>query len=73
MTNRSYQLGDRLLVEVARVDMEDRKVDFDLISSLSEHKDAKKAGKTRKGKASKRKTRGKRKSSGKPGKKNKFR
>jgi ribonuclease R len=73
MSKRSYQLGDRLLVEVARVDMEDRKVDFDLISSLSEHKDAKKAGKTRKGKASKRKTRSTGKSSRKPGKKNKFR
>jgi len=36
MTNRSYQLGDRLLVEVARVDMEDRKIDFDLIASLGE-------------------------------------
>jgi len=73
MTNRRYQLGDRLLVEVARVDMEDRKVDFDLISSLSEHKKQKKAGKTRKGKASKRKTLGTGKSSRKPGKKNRFR
>jgi len=36
MSNRCYQLGDRLLVEVARVDMEDRKIDFDLITSLSE-------------------------------------
>ncbi len=35
MTKRSYQLGDRLQVEVARVDMEERKVDFDLIKSLS--------------------------------------
>jgi len=32
-TNRSYQLGDRLTIEVARVDMEERKIDFDLISS----------------------------------------
>lgn len=36
MTNRSYQLGDRLLVQVARVDMEDRKIDFDLVASLGE-------------------------------------
>jgi ribonuclease R len=30
LTGRSYQLGDRLLVEVARVNLEDRKIDFDL-------------------------------------------
>jgi ribonuclease R len=36
MSKRCYQLGDRLLVEVVRVDMEDRKIDFDLVSSLSE-------------------------------------
>ncbi|MCZ6488858.1 MAG: ribonuclease R [Gammaproteobacteria bacterium] len=58
MTNRSYQLGDRLSVEVARVDMEDRKVDFNLISRLGEHKNKrKKAGKTGKAKVSKRKVR----------------
>ena len=34
MTQRYYQLGDRLLVEVARVDLEDRKIDFDLVASL---------------------------------------
>jgi len=33
-TNRSYQLGDRLMIEVARVDMEERKIDFDLISTI---------------------------------------
>ncbi len=33
LTNRSYQLGDRLVIEVARVDMEERKIDFDLISA----------------------------------------
>ena len=32
-TSRSYQLGDRLVIQVARVDMEERKIDFDLISS----------------------------------------
>ena len=39
MTNRRYQLGDRLKVEVVRVDMEDRKIDFDLVASLSERED----------------------------------
>ena len=39
MTNRSYQLGDRLQVKVARVDMEDRKIDFDLVASLNEPED----------------------------------
>jgi len=34
VTKRSYQLGDRLQVEVARVDMEERKIDFDLIGSV---------------------------------------
>lgn len=34
-TKRSYQLGDRLQVEVARVDMEERKIDFNLIENLS--------------------------------------
>ncbi|GBF28997.1 ribonuclease R [bacterium MnTg03] len=34
MTHRSYQLGDRLLVEVSRVDLEERKIDFDLVASL---------------------------------------
>ena len=29
-TGRSYQLGDRLEVVVVRVDMEERKIDFDL-------------------------------------------
>jgi ribonuclease R len=53
-TRRRYQLGDRLLVEVARVDMEDRKIDFDLITSLSEREDkTKKAKKTKQRKSSK--------------------
>jgi len=34
-TGRSYQLGDRLQIEVARVDMEERKIDFDLISTIN--------------------------------------
>ena len=33
LTNRQYQLGDRLLVEVMKVNLEDRKIDFDLIAS----------------------------------------
>jgi ribonuclease R len=34
-SGRIYQLGDQVTVEVARVDMEDRKIDFDLIKSTS--------------------------------------
>lgn len=34
-TGRVYQLGDQVTVEVVRVDMEERKIDFDLISSTS--------------------------------------
>ena len=48
VTGRSYQLGDRLVVEVARVNMEDRKIDFDLISSVGEERLAV-VKKTRKG------------------------
>ena len=33
-SGRAYSLGDRLLVEVARVDMEDRKIDFDLVKVI---------------------------------------
>ena len=64
VTNRSYQLGDRLSVEVARVDMEERKVDFNLISSLDQQVKRKKGGKV-----SKRKARGTGKSSRKGGRK----
>ncbi len=34
-TGRVYQLGDQVTVEVARVNMDERKIDFDLISSES--------------------------------------
>ncbi len=34
-TGRVYQLGDRVTVQVARVDMDERKIDFDLIASSS--------------------------------------
>jgi ribonuclease R len=43
LTGRSYRLGDRLQVVVARVNMEDRKIDFDLVGSDAE----KQIGKTR--------------------------
>ncbi len=54
MSKRCYQLGDRLLVEVVRVDMEDRKIDFDLVTSLSEGgKKGKKTNKSKPHKSSK--------------------
>jgi ribonuclease R len=34
-SGRIYQLGDQVMVQVMRVDMEERKIDFDLISSTS--------------------------------------
>lgn len=34
-SGRVYQLGDQVTVEVMRVDMDDRKIDFDIISSES--------------------------------------
>jgi ribonuclease R len=43
MTGRKYRLGDRLQVVVARVSMEDRKIDFD----LADGDDKGEAGKTR--------------------------
>ena len=51
-TGRSYQLGDRLMIEVARVDMEERKIDFDLIATIdaSGRKKPKKINKGKKGK-----------------------
>ncbi|MFV2032339.1 MAG: ribonuclease R, partial [Gammaproteobacteria bacterium] len=48
MTKRSYQLGDRLQVEVARVDMEGRKIDFDLVASLDSKAVASKKSRTKK-------------------------
>ena len=36
-TGRVYQLGDSVTVEVARVDMDERKIDFDIISSEAAH------------------------------------
>ncbi len=51
LTGRSYRLGDRLQVEVARVNMEDRKIDFDLVGSADEKQVSKTRRKSRKSKA----------------------
>jgi ribonuclease R len=63
MTQRCYQLGDRLLVEVARVDMEDRKIDFDLVASLDgpdkKHKKAQRVKQTKPAKTRKTRSRAK--------------
>ena len=70
LTKRSYQLGDRLLVQVSRVDMDDRKVDFDLVSNLGERSvKPKKTGKARKTRLARRKSSSTGKASAKPGKK----
>jgi ribonuclease R len=50
LTGRSYRLGDRLQVQVARVDMEDRKIDFDLVGSADEKQVSKTRRKGKKGK-----------------------
>ncbi|HKJ52406.1 MAG TPA: ribonuclease R [Gammaproteobacteria bacterium] len=64
-SGRQYRLGDRLEVEVARVDMEERKIDFDLVAAFDE----KPAGKTRrKGNRHKGGKGGKKGRSGKTGK-----
>jgi ribonuclease R len=66
LTGRTYRLGDRLQVEVARVNMEDRKIDFDLVTDANE----KEASKTRrKGEKSRAAHRGKASSRGKRSKK----
>lgn len=36
LSGRSYQLGERLEVKVARVNLEERKIDFDLVGTLDE-------------------------------------
>ncbi|MFT5658424.1 MAG: ribonuclease R [Gammaproteobacteria bacterium] len=51
-SNRSYQLGDRLQIEIVRVDMEDKKIDFGLVASLTEGDEKRKSNKkTKKPKA----------------------
>jgi ribonuclease R len=41
-SGRTFQLGDKVIVQVARVDLDDKKVDFELVESTSR---AKKSGK----------------------------
>jgi len=50
LTGRTYRLGDRLQVEVARVNMEDRKIDFDLVADAGEKEASKTRRKGAKGK-----------------------
>jgi ribonuclease R len=51
LSGRHYRLGDRLMVEVVRVDMEDRKIDFDLVAVVGEKADVKTRRKGKKDKA----------------------
>ena len=60
-SGRVYQLGDQVLVQVARVDMEERKIDFDLISSTSakfmpDHEERGRSGRKKPGGQAKKKT-----------------
>ena len=41
-TRQVFKLGDRLKVQVARVDLDDRKIDFELVEVLSSRKEEKK-------------------------------
>jgi ribonuclease R len=59
LSGRHYRLGDRLMVEVVRVDMEDRKIDFDLVAVVGEKADVKTR---RKGKKDKTRGKGRKKS-----------
>ena len=52
-SNRSYQLGDRLQIEIVRVDMEEKKIDFGLIASLSDGDEKRKKNKKTKNSKSK--------------------
>jgi ribonuclease R len=69
LTGRSYQLGDRLEVEVVRVNMEDRKIDFDLVGVIGEKPPVKTK---RRGKKDKKDRKGTHDKTGKKGKKGKF-
>jgi ribonuclease R len=69
-TGRSYQLGDRLQVQVVRVDMEDRKIDFDLTDTSDEKPGIKT---TRRGKKNKASQKDKSRNTGKARKKDKAR
>ena len=57
LTGRSYQLGARLKVQVVRVNLEDRKIDFDLAGEASGKEPARKKRKGKKGKKGKFQTR----------------
>ncbi|MCP4979800.1 MAG: S1 RNA-binding domain-containing protein, partial [Gammaproteobacteria bacterium] len=63
LTGRSYQLGDRLQVVVVRVNMEDRKIDFDLVGVGGEKAPTKTKRKSKRTKTGK---------TGKTGKKGKY-
>lgn len=59
ISGRVYRLGDRLQVRVVRVDMEDRKIDFDLVDDSADIAPTRRKGRRRKGGAgTKRKKRG---------------
>jgi ribonuclease R len=56
-SGRQYRLGDRLQVQVSRVSLEDRKIDFDLVANLDQKPEPKrKSSKHSKGKKAKRKS-----------------
>lgn len=57
LTGRRYQLGDRLKVQVVRVNMEDRKIDFDLAGEIGGKEPVRKKHKGKKGKKGKFQTR----------------
>jgi ribonuclease R len=43
-SGRTFQLGDRLRVQVARVDLDDKKIDLELLEAPSRRKERKKSG-----------------------------
>jgi len=47
-TNTAYCLGDAVMIKVARVDLDNKKIDFELISSDSKASKPRKGGKTKK-------------------------
>jgi len=51
-SGRQYRLGDRLSVQVSRVSLEDRKIDFDLVADL-EHKPGRKSKSSKNSKSKK--------------------
>ncbi len=53
LNGRRYQLGDKLMVQVARVDMDERKIDFDLASVPGDKPEVEVRRRRRKGKGKK--------------------